>query len=101
MISSDLHGAEEPIMWLLGWQRQDKDVTSPCTEKKKDAFIRTFWQRPSLWGSAPYRWDVDLDDQDATRVAWTISGACVACWASLARVVGCRSPRRGNVLLNG
>jgi hypothetical protein len=29
-----------------------------------------------LWGSAPYRWDVDLDDQDATRVAWTISGAC-------------------------
>jgi hypothetical protein len=45
MISSDLHGAEEPIRWLLGWQRQDKVVTSPCTEKKKDALIRTFWQR--------------------------------------------------------
>jgi hypothetical protein len=67
MISSDLHGAEEPIRWLLGWQRQDRVVTSPCTEKKKDALIRTFWQRPSLWGSAPYRWDVDLDDQDATQ----------------------------------
>jgi hypothetical protein len=76
MISSDLHGAEEPIRWLLGWQRQDRVVTSPCTEKKKDALIRTFWQRPSLWGSTPYRWDIDLDDQDATRVAWTISGAC-------------------------
>jgi hypothetical protein len=28
MISSDLHGAEEPIIWLLGphqGQRQDKD----------------------------------------------------------------------------
>jgi hypothetical protein len=24
-----------------------------------------------------------------------------ACWASLARVAGCRSPRRGNVLLTG
>jgi hypothetical protein len=23
MISSDLHGAEEPIRWTLGWQRQD------------------------------------------------------------------------------
>jgi hypothetical protein len=76
MISSDLHGAEEPIRWTLGWQRQDRDVTSPCTEKKKDALIWTFWQRPSLWGSAPCRWDVDFDDQDATRLAWTISGAC-------------------------
>jgi hypothetical protein len=50
-------------------------VTSPCTEKKKDALIRTFWQRSSLWGSAPYRWDVDLVDQDATRAGWTISRA--------------------------
>jgi hypothetical protein len=42
MISSDLHGAEEPIRWLLGWQRQDRVVKSPCTKKKKDALIRTF-----------------------------------------------------------
>jgi hypothetical protein len=76
MISSDLHGAEEPIRWTLGWQRQDRVVTSPCTEEKKDALIRTFWQRPSLWGSAPYRWDVDLVDQDATRAGWTTSRAC-------------------------
>jgi hypothetical protein len=76
MIRSDLHGAEEPIRWTLGWQRQDRAVTSPCTEKRKDALTRTFWQRPSLWGSAPCRWDVDLDDQDATRAAGTISGAC-------------------------
>jgi hypothetical protein len=53
MISSDLHGAEEPIRWLLGWQRQDRVMTSPCMEKKKDALIRTFWQRFDLWGSAP------------------------------------------------
>ena len=31
MISSDLHGAEEPVKWLLGWQRQDSDVMSLCT----------------------------------------------------------------------
>jgi hypothetical protein len=53
MISSDPHGAEEPIRWTLGWQRQDSFVTSPCTERKKDALIRTFWQRLGLWGSAP------------------------------------------------
>jgi hypothetical protein len=33
MISSDLHGAEEPIRWLLGWQRQDNVVMSPCMKK--------------------------------------------------------------------
>jgi len=66
MISSDLHGAEEPIRWLLGWQRQDRVVTSPCT-KKKDTLIRTFWQRLDLWGLAPCRWDVDLDGLDATQ----------------------------------
>ena len=34
MISSDLHGAEEPIRWLLGprqGQRQDSDWMSLCT----------------------------------------------------------------------
>ena len=35
MISSDLHGAEEPIRWLLGWQRQDSVVISLCTWRKK------------------------------------------------------------------
>jgi hypothetical protein len=53
MISSDLHGAEEPIRWLLGWQRQDKVVTSPCIEKKKDALIRMLWQRLTYGGSDP------------------------------------------------
>jgi hypothetical protein len=76
MISSDLHGAEEPSRWTLRWQRQDRVVTSPCIEKKKDALIWTFWQRPGLWGSTPCRWDVGFDDQDATRAVGTISGAC-------------------------
>jgi hypothetical protein len=33
MISSDLHGDEEPIRWLLGWQRQDNVMMSPCMKK--------------------------------------------------------------------
>ena len=74
MTGSDLHGAEEPIRWTLGWQGQDSLVTSPYTEKK-DALIRTFDRDHSLWGSAPYRWDVDLVDQDTTRVGWTTSRA--------------------------
>jgi hypothetical protein len=67
MISSNLHGAEEPIRWLLGWQRQDRVVMSFCTEKKKDALIRMLWQRFDPWGSAPCRWDVDLDELDSTQ----------------------------------
>jgi hypothetical protein len=37
MISSDLHGAEEPIRWLLGprqGQRQDSDWSSLCTREE-------------------------------------------------------------------
>ena len=75
MISSDLHGAEEPIRWLLGWLRQDRVMTSRCMEKK-DALIGTFWQRFDLWGSALCRWDDGLVDQDPTRARWTTSRAC-------------------------
>jgi hypothetical protein len=51
MISSDLHGAEEPIRWLLGWQRQDNVVTSPCMKKKKDVLTRDSLAEPGLGGS--------------------------------------------------
>jgi len=44
MISSDLHGAEEPIRWLLGWQRQDNVVMSLCIGRKKDVPPKTLWQ---------------------------------------------------------
>jgi hypothetical protein len=40
MISSDLHGAEEPIKWLLGWQRQDNVVKNPHMKKKKDVLTQ-------------------------------------------------------------
>jgi hypothetical protein len=76
MISSDLDGDEEPIRWLLGWQRQDRVVTSPDTEKNKDALIRTFGHRFDPWGSTLCRWDGGLVDQDTTRVGWTTSRAC-------------------------
>jgi hypothetical protein len=71
MISSDLHGAEEPIRWLLGWQRQDRVMTSPCMEKKRDALIRTFWQRFDLWGSAPADGMMALMDRTPPRTGWT------------------------------
>jgi hypothetical protein len=76
MISSDLHGAEEPSRWTLGWQRQDRVVTSPCTEKKKDALIGRFG-RDLAYGDQPLAdGTLDLDDQDATSASWTISRAC-------------------------
>ena len=74
MISSDLHGAEEPIRWTLGWQRQDRVVTSPCTKEKKDALIRTFWQRFDLWGSAPEDGMMASMDRMPPRTGWTLFG---------------------------
>jgi hypothetical protein len=50
MISSDLHGTEEPIRWLLGWKRQDNVVMSPCT-KKKDVLTQDALAEPGLGGS--------------------------------------------------
>jgi hypothetical protein len=51
MISSDLHGAEEPIRWLLGWQRQDNVAKSPCMKKKKDVLTQDALAEPDLGGS--------------------------------------------------
>ena len=50
MISSDLYGDEEPIRWLLGWQRQDNVVMSHCTRKKKDVPTQDTLAEPSLGG---------------------------------------------------
>jgi hypothetical protein len=101
MISSDLHGAEEPIRWLLGWQRQDRVMTSPCMEKKKDTLIRTFWQRFDLWGSAPADGMMALMDRTPPGQAGRFLEQMAVCWACLAHMAGCRSPRGANVLLAG
>jgi hypothetical protein len=83
MISSDLHGAEEPIRWLLGWQRQDNVVTSPCMKKKKDVLTRDSLAKPGLGGSPIADEMMAFAGQDATQgrldilwrmwqCAWTI-----------------------------
>jgi hypothetical protein len=55
MISSDLHGAEEPIRWLLGWQRQDNVEMSPCMKKKKDVLTQDALAEIDLGGITPCR----------------------------------------------
>ena len=50
-------------------------MMSPCTEKKRDALIRTFWHRSWLVGISPWQMDVDHDGQDATSDDWTTSRA--------------------------
>jgi hypothetical protein len=67
MISSDLHGAEEPIRWLLGWQRQDNIVTSPCMKKKKDVLTQDALAEPGLGGSPTADEMMAFDGQDATQ----------------------------------
>jgi hypothetical protein len=63
MISSDLHGAEEPIRWLLGshqWQRQDNDMMSLCTRRKDGRSTQDTLAEPSLGGMTHFRWNVFL-----------------------------------------
>jgi hypothetical protein len=50
-------------------------MTSLCMEKKKDALIRTFWQRFDLWGSTPADGMMALMDRMPPRTGWTFSGA--------------------------
>jgi hypothetical protein len=65
MISSDLHGAEEPIRWLLGWQRQDNIVMSHCT-RKKDILTKDTLAEPDLGGSPTADGTIVFDGQDVT-----------------------------------
>jgi hypothetical protein len=55
MISSDLHGAEEPIRWLLGWQRQDNVMMSPCMKKTEGRPYQDTLAEIDLGGITPYR----------------------------------------------
>jgi hypothetical protein len=79
MISSDLHGAEEPIRWTLGWQMQDRVYDEPMHREEKNALIRTFWHRLWLMGISPWQMDVDHDGQDATIDAGRFPGHVAAC----------------------
>jgi hypothetical protein len=47
MISSNLHGDEEPIRWLLGWKTEDNVLMRLYTGRKKDVPPRTLWQSPA------------------------------------------------------
>jgi hypothetical protein len=67
MISSDLHGAEEPIRWLLGWQRQDNVVMSPCMKKKKDVLAQDALAESGLGGSPTADEMMTFDGHDATQ----------------------------------
>jgi hypothetical protein len=63
MISSDLHGAEEPIRWLLGphqGQRQDSDWSGFAQEKKENVFIQDALAEPSPGGLTHCSWQVPL-----------------------------------------
>jgi hypothetical protein len=67
MISSDLHGAEEPIRWLLGWQRQDNVVMNPCMKKKMDVLTQDDLAEPGLGGSPTADDMMAFDGQDVTQ----------------------------------
>ena len=60
MISSDLHGAEEPIKWTLGWQMQDRVYDEPMhTEEEERPHQDIFgidcglWEQPLADGRGP------------------------------------------------
>jgi hypothetical protein len=85
----------------VGMAEAGQSCDEPLHREEEGRPHQDVLQRPGLWGSAPGRWDMDLDGQDATSASWTTSRACGSVLGFLARVTGCWSPRRGNVLLIG
>jgi hypothetical protein len=75
MISSDLHGAEEPIRWLLGWQRQDNVMMSPCMKKTEGRPHQDTLAEIYLGGITPADEMMALMDRTPPRTGWTFSGA--------------------------
>ena len=51
-------------------------VTSPCTEKKRDALIRTFWHRSWLVGISPWQMGRGPWWTGHHQWCWTTSRAC-------------------------
>jgi hypothetical protein len=76
MISSDLHGAEEPIRWLLGWQRQDNVMMSPCMKKTEGRPHQETLVEIDLGGITLADEMMALMDRTPPRAGWTIYEAC-------------------------
>ena len=76
MISSDLHGADEPIRWMLGWQMQDRVYDEPMHREEEERPHQDVLAEIDLWGIIPCRWYDGFDGQDATRADWTFPGGC-------------------------
>ena len=100
MISSDLHGAEEPIRWLLGshqWQRQDSDMMSLCTREEEGCSTQDTLAEPSLRVMTHFRWNVFLlmDRTSPRRLGRHLERGSLI--GLLARVAAWRSPKRANV----
>jgi hypothetical protein len=63
MISSDLHGAEDPIRWLLGphqEQRDASDMMSLFTREEEGRSTQDTLIEPSLGGLTHFIWNVFL-----------------------------------------
>jgi hypothetical protein len=78
MISSDLHGAKEPIRWTLGWQRQDRVYDEPIYRGGEGRPHQDIWHRLWLMGISPWQMDVDHDGQDATSDVGRLPGHVAA-----------------------
>jgi hypothetical protein len=76
MISSDLHGAEEPIRWTLGWQRQDRVCDEPMHREEEGRPHQDVLAEIMAYGDQPLTdGTLTMMDQDATRAGWTTSRA--------------------------
>jgi hypothetical protein len=63
MISSDLHGAEEPIRWLLRPHQRGRDRTvfdRGFAPRRRGRFTRGTLAEPDLGGMTPFQWNVGL-----------------------------------------
>jgi hypothetical protein len=106
MISSNLHGAEEPTRWMLR-PHQGAETGQRWPEalhqRRGGLSTRGTLAELDLGGLCLLHWNVDPRRPRTSPMMIMTSSSLVDAWeadlAVLARVAGWRSPRRANVLL--
>jgi hypothetical protein len=86
---------------VAGMAEAGQSCDEPLHEKKKDALIRTLWQRLTYGGSAPAGGMMALMGRTPPGQTGRFLEDVAACLDLVARVAACRRPRGANVLLLG
>jgi hypothetical protein len=83
---------------VAGMAKTGQSCDEPLHGEKKDALIRTLWQKLTYGGSAPTGGMMALRDRTPPEQTGRFLEDVAVCLDLVARVAACRRPRGANVL---